>query len=220
MSSGIVFERWTYLERGSAPSLIYPDGCRDLLIFHRNDRFERAALTDFDFSPRSVQLAAGTRIEGFRLRPGVTLKEAVLSAIRARPQAAREILGNSLCVSDDIDQAIFALGAGHETVRSVAANSGLSVRSLQRVFAEEGLPPPDFWRLLCRARRAALRLQGTLPLADIASDSGYSDQAHMSRDLVRWFGASPARLRRDAQTLRLLAQPALGNWTGEQISTR
>jgi hypothetical protein len=42
----------------------------------------------------------------------------------------------------------------------------------------------------------------------------------MTRDLARWFGMSPGLLRQSAPVLDALLQPALGNWTGEQISTR
>jgi AraC-like DNA-binding protein len=82
------------------------------------------------------------------------------------------------------------------------------------------LPPPDFWRLLGRARRAAGRIASGARLAEVADDAGYSDQAHMTRELARWFGMSPGQLRRSAPALDALLQPALGNWTGEQISTR
>ena len=42
----------------------------------------------------------------------------------------------------------------------------------------------------------------------------------MTRDFVRWFGATPAVLRRDHGLLGTLDQPGLGNWAGEQISIR
>jgi AraC-like DNA-binding protein len=57
-------------------------------------------------------------------------------------------------------------------------------------------------------------------LAEIACDCGYSDQAHMTREFVRWFGKTPTWLCRDVRLLDLLNQPALDNWTGEHISTR
>ena len=68
------------------------------------------------------------------------------------------------------------------------------------------------------ARPAALSVD--LPLAAVAVSLGYSDQAHMTRDCLNWFGQSPARLRRDHAARAILAQPGLGNWTGVQISMR
>ncbi|MBN9029456.1 MAG: helix-turn-helix domain-containing protein [Rhizobiales bacterium] len=93
-------------------------------------------------------------------------------------------------------------------------------RRLQRRFHEKYLPTPDFRRRLGRARRAAAALSVDLPLAAVAVSLGYSDQAHMTRDCLNWFGQSPARLRRDHAARAILAQPGLGNWTGVQISMR
>jgi AraC-like DNA-binding protein len=94
-------------------------------------------------------------------------------------------------------------------------------RTLQRQFRENALPPPGFWLGLARARRAALELRTGAPLADIAADAGYADQAHMTRAFRQWFGATPAQLREDACRLALLAQSGLAvPATGEQISTR
>ena len=98
--------------------------------------------------------------------------------------------------------------------------SAVTVRTLQRRLKDLSLPPPEVWRLLGRARRAASMLPHRLPLADIAFDSGYSDQAHMTREFKRWFGQTPSMLRRNKTLLDDIAQPALGNWTGEQISMR
>ncbi len=103
---------------------------------------------------------------------------------------------------------------------SARHGAGVSARTLQRRLVAHGLPPPDFWRLLGRARRAAGCLRSGQKLADIADAHGYSDQAHMTRDFTRWFGAPPARMARDTALLDVTLQPGLGNWTGEQISTR
>ena len=100
------------------------------------------------------------------------------------------------------------------TVADTARDLGVSLRSLQRLFHGLDLPPPEYWRLLSRARRAAAELAGPMPLAAIAADCGFSDQAHLTRETLRWFGQTPRQMQRDGATLSLLAQPALGNWSG------
>ncbi len=115
---------------------------------------------------------------------------------------------------------IVALAAPEASLRRAARLIGVSERTLQRRFRSLGLPTPDFWRLLGRARNAARALPCRVSLADIACAFGYSDQAHMTHDFVRWFGVTPAELRRNRGLLRMLDQPGLGNWTGEQISIR
>ena len=61
----------------------------------------------------------------------------------------------------------------------------------------------------CHARALGHAGVGALlPLAHLADVHGYADQAHMARDLQRWFGASPTRLRADTRFLQGLAAPA------------
>lgn len=200
--------------------MVFPDGCRDVLIIRRPDGPDEIALTEFDFRPRTAALRPGAEITGYRLRPGAVVSPRALEAIAANHDRAETILGDECGGGSDLDDAIAALAAPGATVESVSQGLGVSIRTMQRHFLARNLPPPDFWRLLARARRAAGMLPFAAPLAEIASECGFSDQAHMTRDLVRWFGLTPAQLRRNAPVLDLLRQPALGNWTGEQISTR
>lgn len=226
---GAAFLAWQHLATAPERTPVLPDGCRDVLVLHRAGAAPQVMLTAFDLCPRIAELAAGTLIEGFRLRPGAGIAPQVLAEIardaeRGSGDGAAEILGNALAGLEgrggDVGTAIRLLAGPGESLASVARGLGLSPRSLQRRFREQGLPPPDQWRLLGRARRAAGQLAGAAPLAEIAAECGFADQAHMTRELARWFGASPERLRRDRALLELACQPALGNWTGEQISTR
>ena len=214
------FERWTHRVARGERSLVYPDGCRDVLIVRPPGGRVAVRLTEFDLRPRIAALAAGTELVGFRLRPGATIGAPTLRAIAAEPEATEAILHNDLFVSPDADLAIRALTEPDSKTGRVARDLGVSVRSLQRLFARLDLPTPEYWRLLARARRAVGLLAEPVPLADLAAGCGYSDQAHMAREMLRWFGRTPRQVRRDAALLRVLRQPALGNWTGEQISTR
>ncbi|MCB1351426.1 MAG: helix-turn-helix domain-containing protein [Rhodobacteraceae bacterium] len=231
MTSQSGYHSWRFRAEAPDRHIVFPDGCRDVLLIRGPDdgsdgggRRRRSAprirLTAFDLRPRPVVFAAGTEILGYRLRPGAALSPRLLAAIAAHPERAGSILAEEGGAWGERDDAIMALTAPGATVRSVARTLGVSARTIERHFIAEGLPSPEYWRLLARARRAARRLAAPGALAEIAIECGFSDQAHMTRDCVRWFGIPPARLRRDAVSLALLAQPALGNWTGEQISTR
>lgn len=229
MPEGADFLAWRHVAAGTERAPVLPDGCRDVLVLHVPGAAPRVLLTGLDLGPRIAVLAAGTRIDGYRLRPGAAIGPAELAtiardAVLGPGDGAAEVLGNALARraarADDVDTAIRLLAGPDATLASAAGSLGLSPRSLQRRFRARGLPPPDLWRLLGRVRRAAGRLDEDASLAGIAGDCGFADQAHMTREFRRWFGASPERLRRDRALLELARQPALGNWTGEQISTR
>ncbi|MNT43045.1 DNA-binding transcriptional regulator AraC [compost metagenome] len=92
------------------------------------------------------------------------------------------------------------------TVGAAAHSLGVSERTLERLTQRATGQVPRFWRALARVRRAALALGTSQPLAEIAADHGYADQAHFSRDCLRWLGHTPASLRGTPQLLATVAQ--------------
>lgn len=214
------YHRWEFTTADSLRYVVVPDGCRDVLIIDPPQGRRLVVLTSFDMQPRITNIEAHTQITGFRLRPGLCVNDKTLSAIINSPESAAQVLADACDAPGDIDELISALAAPGASVQSICRQAGISTRTLQRVFQSRNLPSPDYWRLLGRARRAALLIQTTTPLIDVAYQCGFCDQAHMTRELLRWFGITAARLRHDRQQQNVLGQPALGNWTGEQISTR
>ena len=214
------FQVWTHDVTSSMPAPVYPDGCRDVVIIHRVGRPTVVTLSPFDMHPRLAALSVGSRLIGYRLRPGAQISANSLGAIASRPDKAADIIANDLTLSEDASAAIRALCITGAATAGVARDLGVSLRSLQRLFRGFALPPPDYWRLLARARQAVRKLDSPTPVAAIAADCGFSDQAHLTREMQRWFGKTPRQLQHDTETRTLLGQPALGNWTGEQISIR
>lgn len=80
-------------------------------------------------------------------------------------------------------------------VDAVAAEAGLSVRALQRLFAEYVGVPPKWVIRRYRLREVTDRLDagGSVEWAALAADLGYADQAHLTRDFAALFGESPTR---------------------------
>jgi|HubBroStandDraft_2_1064218.scaffolds.fasta_scaffold39903_2 AraC family transcriptional regulator len=79
----------------------------------------------------------------------------------------------------------------------MARECGLSVSHFTRAFRKSFNISPYRWLLERRIDRAkALLANGHLPIADVAIQSGFSDQAAFSRAFVRVVGDSPARWRR------------------------
>jgi AraC-like DNA-binding protein len=84
------------------------------------------------------------------------------------------------------------------TAAQAAAGSGLTVRSLQRLFQREvGIGPKEVIRRF-RLQEAAERLlrEPGLACGDLAQDLGYFDQAHFIRDFREVVGVTPEVYRR------------------------
>ncbi len=75
--------------------------------------------------------------------------------------------------------------------------SGLSVRSLQRMFADYVGVSPKWVMRRARLHEAAERADSGEPVdwAALAVDLGYADQAHLSREFTATIGVPPSRYR-------------------------
>jgi AraC-like DNA-binding protein len=86
--------------------------------------------------------------------------------------------------------------AGRSRIDALARAAALSMRGFQLRFrAAVGLAPKEFARLT--RLQATLRALDTSDanISDLASDGGFADQAHATRELRRVTGHTPARLR-------------------------
>lgn len=82
------------------------------------------------------------------------------------------------------------------TLAEIAAEVGLSPVQLGRLFQANVGQSVWAWtsRMRCRAARRLL-LSTQKPLAEIAYECGFCDQAHMTKMLVRLLGATPGAIR-------------------------
>ena len=83
------------------------------------------------------------------------------------------------------------------TVNQAAELAGMSVRSLQRRLATEGLAFSEIVEEI-RAELATEMLETTdRSVNEIANELGYSSRSNFSRAFQRWTGKTPAEFRRD-----------------------
>jgi AraC-like DNA-binding protein len=88
---------------------------------------------------------------------------------------------------------------GRAPVNAVAEQVGLSPRHLATLFRGEVGRAPKTVAMLMRFEHATARIaesvrrRAAIDLAAVAVDTGYSDQAHLSREFVRFAGAPPRR---------------------------
>ncbi len=204
------------------PFTVWPDGCRDLIVCEKPNEPPTAFLTGLDTGSYFVPAPVGTAFTGVRLTPGSVAKWE--SAAEARPHEKLQIdcLGRLTAswlkeVSQHPERARELVADAAEnwfrTVGSMVQSflgsldltpgqippMGMSSRTLRRHMTALTGASPQFWVALHRARLAGRALvNGNMPISDIALTAGYSDQAHLTRELRRWFGVTPAAMRRDA----------------------
>ncbi|HKY20505.1 MAG TPA: helix-turn-helix transcriptional regulator, partial [Vicinamibacterales bacterium] len=146
-----------------------------------------------------------------------SLDAAARAFVAGKPVALWRLLSR-LCEAHRIDTKIEAAVArviasdGQARIDTIARAAALGVRSLQtRFLAEVGLSPKEFARLL-RLQATLRALDGDSALADVATDTGYADQAHATREVKRVTGLTLSRLREglrrdrdDEETIRIAA---------------
>jgi len=205
-------------------SRVIPDGCRDFIVEQDRDGGARAFVSDLGAATYQVKVAAGTRFLGVRLKPGVVVEQDALIRFLKRNAPQDLLVGDRIaefcrCVPA-LSEALAGL-ASTKPVGEVAKEIGVSIRTLQRVVVKETGKSPGYWRALARARLAAKALPQFTRLADAAAAFDFSDQAHLSREMQRWFGRSPTAITLDDELAALLHEPGYATGvTGEQISIR
>ena len=128
--------------------------------------------------------------------------DSVVRAAERDPRDAAQALlaqwqGGTAPVRDWPDALRGHLAAGAGNLTQWARTNGLAPETLSRGFGRlYGIAPAAF-RAEMRARRAWWRIVGsTTPLATIAVEAGFADQAHMTRAVTALTGAPPGRWRR------------------------
>jgi AraC-like DNA-binding protein len=115
--------------------------------------------------------------------------------------AAESLLGSVLPERDPVAEQVTALVSritddpGLRRVDELSAVSGLSARTLQRLFADYVGVSPKWVMRRARLHEAAERADGGEPVdwAALAADLGYADQAHLTRDFTVTIGVPPSR---------------------------
>ncbi len=193
-------------------SKIIPDGCRDLIFWSRPGQKPNWAITALDCRPHFSQMEHGAELVGFRLQPGTLIKAAELiksmGHLEADPKRIMGRIEDFCTLPPSINEALSCIGAPQTTsVQHAAKQLGVNIRTLQRLIGAPTGRTPARWLALARARRAARLIAKSANLAETAYKCGYSDQAHMSRELRRWFETGPSKLHLETTIGQQLADP-------------
>jgi AraC-like DNA-binding protein len=192
---------------------VLPDGHADVL-FYDSGRIEIVGLHDEVALP---VLPAGTCLRGIRFRPAAVAAsfKTPASGLRNRSLPADNVLGSRhVCRLRDrvgVDAWIRSIEPSLRTsaaldllatrpVDEVAAELAVTGRHLRRiVLAEVGLTPKMYQQVV-RLQRFVRAVDAGAPLAVAAAKAGYADQPHMTRDVRRFSGLTPADLAHQRRT--------------------
>ncbi len=208
----VALDLWRFAAHAPTSVQVAPDGCRDLIVVAPRSGAPACFVSALADTLETPSFAPGDRAVGVRLRPGAQLDEGALQALlrggeRCDDGDLLEAIGVAVSLDGMVRDALACLQEA-PTLLLAQRRLGVSERRLERLLSHRTQRGPLFWRNLARARRCARALAGAQPLAQLAADHGYADQAHMTRDLRRWFGAPPARLRAMPAFLATLDSPA------------
>ncbi len=213
---------WSSVSAVDTRTLVLPDGCADLIW----EQGKGAYVAGPDTGAAPARSPAGVALFGVRFRPSAggpvlglplsELRDQRVDLADLRPAEARRLpgtldpgraaelildLAGRLVANRDADPAMVhaarMLRDPHIRADQVAAKVGLSPRQLRRRSHDTvGYGPKTLQRIL-RFRRFVSRIDaGDGDLAAIAADSGYADQAHLTRECAALSGLTPAALAR------------------------
>ncbi len=203
------------------PQIIVPDGCPEL-IFHFGDRFLRIESNGAVLAqPRAflygqIERAIVIRPEGSATDVlGVRFLPSGLAAFTRIPQwelreqmvecrdlfGAAPEFGSALTPEDRIAVVERFLCRRLAPPAPQTWREDLSTRQNRRRFLDAvGLAPKRFQRIQ-RLQRAMSQLGGPTPLAEIALEAGYFDQAHFTREFREFTGQTPAQYVRQPHAI-------------------
>jgi AraC family transcriptional regulator len=130
------------------------------------------------------------------------LATALIVAVVGQTDSRLPDAGNVYVQNQHIQKAIAHIQANFPlklTVSELATRSHLSTFHFSRLFNRlVGLPPSEYLLqyLLMVAEKLLSVPDSNLSIADVAADSGFTDQAQFSRHFRRYYGRSPHEYRR------------------------
>ena len=215
MAQPVIITQWQCQPASPTSINVLPDGCRDLLLRISATQWLELMLTGLDQASYQVDAQAGERFYGIRLHAGSRgnwESSPQTESVRLQPPKLLKKLQQVVeqpplieqTLQEWLDQIILQPDTlTNEFIDSISQGAkltGVSERTLRRRVTSSSGAPPSFWNALYRARSAAKALcrgEGGSD-SELAYHWSYSDQAHLCRDMRRWFAQTPGSLRMQA----------------------
>ncbi|MGB7303370.1 MAG: helix-turn-helix domain-containing protein [Burkholderiaceae bacterium] len=176
-----------------------PDGCCDLIIKRIHNNQEKWLVSDLSQSSYFVPFVNGDEAFGLRLKPGTWVNRSAIGQWAECHELSDLFVGDRIdefChLPVTVTETLDCLKSESRSITDAAKELGISTRTLQREVKKHTGRSPYFWFSLARARRTCRSLPEFDRLTDVAAAFGFSDQAHMTREVVRWFGVTPSAIK-------------------------
>lgn len=193
MAHPLVLEHWADDVTRDSVAHILPDGCRDLIFYRPLHEPALCFVSDREDGVFESHQSVGDGFEGFRFHPHVQIDQSGLLNSLNGGETSDQILDriDNFTVSQArVKEALHGLEHSDLSIKRIAKLLGVQMRSLQRMLIKETGRSPIWWARLARVRKTA-NLDREMALAEMAYASGFSDQAHMTREFKHWFGIKP-----------------------------
>ncbi len=206
--SNTIVGEWFGVSDGEAPSTIYADGCRDVIYRAVPGYAPHWYVSALHEAPVSVASSEGTFFHGFRIQAGIGFdgSKLVQGLMGSEPDLER--------VQDALEANAFADTLVTDTLKLIRLERislpdigvilGVSTRTIQRRVLGQTGQTPRFWSRLARIRESIEQLSFGTNFAALATDCGFYDQAHMTREYRHWLGMTPSLFRTSLHAKRLL----------------
>ena len=201
---------WRTHDTSDGTYLAAADACWDM-VFIRSSFGNRSLLSGPSSTITPVPYRAGNRNVGIRFRRGSFLPHVptttMVDTTESLPMPTNEsflLAGEEwpMPTFETADHLVAELErrnllADDPVVMAVLRGDdpGLTPRSVQRHVSQVTGLTANQIRGIVRARTASERLQRGESILDVAHDLGYADQAHLTRELRRMTGFTPARMK-------------------------
>jgi AraC-like DNA-binding protein len=140
------------------------------------------------------------------IRPELDACSAFDQAIDVYARALRSLQRNPQDIDRDIAMAANAIArsGGAVKIAEVAAAAGIGVRQFERRFQRAvGLTPKQFARTRrMRATAVAVARAQNVNWAELAVETGFSDQPHLAHEMKTVTGRSPALFEKDVRKIK------------------
>ncbi|WP_240671768.1 helix-turn-helix transcriptional regulator [Enterovibrio baiacu] len=215
MNDGKVIEVWQAAPIRAMTAFVVPDGCRDVIVTRNTLGNVDVHVSPLFDTTLAIEVLPNQHLTGYRLQAGTLLDEAaLLSALAEDEHNVEEKIATFASSNANVYEALSCMREHGGTVASIAAELGVSERTLQRHVQQHSGKSPLFWLRLARIRQSALALvtgntpnkTASLSVCDIAFEFGFSDQAHFCREIKHWFGVTPEQLKTRQDLIEQLYQ--------------